>query len=119
MKKSKSSPSRIKYEKSHPTVSARLPKEKREKLLSLLKTMDITQTQLLLHFIDEYEIKIMPVEEARKKGFLEAKAIYMVTYNCPKCGTPIPIVGDSAKQAASKYMAEHGWGHTECSKREP
>ena len=67
MNKKKLPPSRIKYEENNPTVSARLPKEKREKLLSILKTTDTTLTQLLLHFIGEYEIKIKPIEEARKR----------------------------------------------------
>jgi hypothetical protein len=106
MSKNHKSPSRIKYEQNHPTISARLPKDKQEKLLALIRSQGITLSQLLLHFIDEYEIKIMPIEEAKK--------IYMVTFLCRKCGKPVAITGKQDKEAAGNYMTEHGWRHKEC-----
>jgi len=109
-------PSKIKYNKNHPTVSARLPKDKRDKLLQVLKSLDVTLTQLLLHFIDEYEIKVKPVDEARKVGYEEAKKVYMITYPCSVCKQLIGITSPKAKEAASKYMTERGWAHAECLK---
>jgi len=109
MTKKNRSPSRIKYENNHPTISARLPKDKQEKLLGLLHSQGISLPQLLLHFIDEYEIKIMPIEEVKKT--------YMVTFLCRKCGKPIAITSKQAKEAVSKYMTEHGAGHAECPKK--
>ncbi len=117
MRKSKKTPSRIRYEQSHPTVSARLPIDKREKLLAVLRSLGVTLPQLLLHFIGEYEIKVKSIEEARKAGFEEAKNLYMIAYPCRSCGKLIPITGEQAKEAASKYMTEHGWGHKECHKK--
>jgi len=114
MTKDNRSPSRIKYEKNHPTVSARLPKDKHDKLLALLRNLDVTLRQLLLHFIDEFEIKIKPVEEARQQGFQESKKIYMVIYLCWKCGKPIAITNPETKKVVSKFLTEHGWGHKEC-----
>jgi hypothetical protein len=111
------SPSRIKYEKNHPTISARLSKDKHDKLLVLLRSLGVTLPQLLLHFIDEYEIKIMPIEEARQKGYQEAKKTYIVTYLCGKCGKPIAITSEQAKAATARYMTEHGWRHPECYKQ--
>ncbi len=116
-RKEKTPPSRIKYEKNHPTVSARLPKEKRERLLELLRSLGITLPQLLLHFIDEYEIRVKPVDEARQAGYEEAKKTYMVTYPCAVCGKPLVITSQQAKEAVGKYMTEHGWHHTECPKQ--
>jgi hypothetical protein len=106
MRKQNKSPSRLRYEKNHPTISARLPKDKQEKLLELLQSQGISLPRLLLHFIDEYEIKIMPIGEAKKT--------YMVTFLCRKCGRPVAITSKRAKEAAGKYMTEHGWGHKEC-----
>ncbi|MFH0941795.1 MAG: hypothetical protein V1823_02065 [Chloroflexota bacterium] len=117
MAKRKIPPSRFKYDKNHPTVSARLPKEKHEKLLAVLKSLDVTLPQLLLQFIGEYEVKVKPIDEAGKTGFVEAKNLYMITYPCSVCGKPIPMVGPKAKEIAGKYMAEHGWRHSECHKR--
>ncbi len=116
-KKRRIPPSRIKYARNHPTVSARLPIAKRERLLAVLKSLGVTLRQLLLHFIDEYEIKVKSIEEARKAGFEEAKNLYMVSHACSVCGKPIPITSPRAKEAASKYMTEHGWGHSECHKK--
>ena len=112
-KKKKIAPSRIRYDRSHPTVSARLPIEKRERLLALLGSLGITLPQLLLHFIDEYEIKVISVAEARRAGYEEAKEVYMITHLCSIC-KPIEIISPNAREAIAKYMVEQGWAHKEC-----
>jgi hypothetical protein len=121
MKRGKSSkkkaPSREKYEKENPTVSARLPKEKRDKLLAVLRSIGLSLANLLVSFADEYEVKVKPINEARQAGYEEAKNRYMVTYPCSVCGELIPLTSPKAKQAASKYMTDHGWGHAECHKQ--
>ena len=114
MKKSRKPPSRTKYENNHPTISARLPKDKHDKLLALLRNLGVTLPQLLFHFIDEYEIKIMPIEEARKAGYEEAKNIYMVSYSCSGCGKPAAITNPETKEVVSKFLTKHGWGHKKC-----
>jgi len=122
MKKLKPLPSRIKYENNNPTVSARLPKEKRDKLLAILLVLKMTLAQLLLHFIGEYEIKIIPVEEASKqgfdegykKGFLRAKEMYAVRYPCNKCGKEIVVNSEKEKQDIRQFMIRERWCHGEC-----
>jgi len=113
----KKSPSREKYEKENPTVSARLPKEKRDKLLAVLRSLGLNLANLLVSFADEYEVKVKPINEARQAGYEEAKNRYMVTYPCSVCGELIPLTSPKAKQAASRYMTDHGWGHAECHKQ--
>lgn len=119
-KKAKKTPSRIKYDKGHPTVSARLPAEKRVKLLLVLKKLGINLARLLTNLADETEIKLRPPDEARKEGFrngyAEAKKLYAVTYPCGKCGKPITITNPETKAAVARYMVEHGWHHNECPK---
>lgn len=110
-------PSRKKYEEENPTVSARLPKEKRDKLLAILRSLGLNLANLLVSFADEYEVKVIPINEARQAGYEEAKNLYMVTFPCDVCGKPIPIKNPKTKEAASKYMTEHGWAHAECHKR--
>lgn len=117
MSKPKRSPSRIKYEMSHPTVSARVTVETKEKLLVGLKTLGMSLPEAFRILAGELEIKTIPVEEARKAGYEEAKKLYAVTYPCSVCGGTIPIRGPEAKEAASGYMTEHRWGHKECHKR--
>ncbi len=115
-------PSRIKYEKNNPTVSARLPVEKRAKLLSVLRSLGLTLANLLIRFADETEIKLKTVDDVRQEGFVngygkgyeEARKKYEVTYPCRKCGKLMAITSPKAKAAAARYMAEHGWVHTQC-----
>lgn len=117
MTKSKRTPSRIKYEQSHPTVSARLPIAARDKLNANLKKAGITLSDALLKLAGELEIKLLPIEEARKAGYDEAKKLYAVPYPCRVCRNPIVITSPGAKEAAARYMTEHGWGHAACHKR--
>jgi hypothetical protein len=62
----------------------------------------------------ELEVKVVPIDEARRAGYEEAKNLYMVTYPCYICGKPIPITSLKAKEVASRFMTEHGWGHAKC-----
>ncbi len=109
MKKSKRSPSRIKYEQKNPTISARLPVETRDKLLANLKILGMSVADAFRVLAGELEVKAIPIEEAKKR--------YMVIYKCAVCGKYVVIVSPKAKEAAAKYMTEHGWGHSECHKQ--
>ena len=110
-------PSRKKYEEENPTVSARVPKETRHNLLLNLKKIGMSLAEGLKVLAGELELKVRPIDEARKAGYEEAKNLYMVTFPCDVCGKPIPIKNPKTKEAASKYMTEHGWAHAECHKR--
>ena len=113
----KKSPSRENYEKENPTVSGRMPKEKRDKLLAVLRSLGLSLTNLLVSFADEYEVKVIPINEAKKEGYEEAKNRYMVPFPCSECGEMIPITGKKAKEAVMEFMIEHGWRHAECHKQ--
>ena len=55
-------PSRKRYDEENPTVSSRLPNEKRDKLRAVLRSLGLSLTNLLVSFADEYEIKVKPIE---------------------------------------------------------
>ncbi len=115
--KRRKSPSREKYEKENPTVSARLAKETRDRLRGVLTKQGMSLADALRVLAGELEVKVRPSDEARQLGYKEAKNLYMVTYPCRICGNPITLTSQKAKEAASRYMVEHGWGHAECNKR--
>ena len=110
-------PSRKKYEEENPTVSARLPKEKRDKLLAVLRSLGLSLANLLVSFADEYEVKVIPINEARRAGYEQAKNLYMVTFLCYICGKPIAITSPESKEFVSKFLTERGWGHAKCHER--
>lgn len=107
-------PSREKYEKENPTVSARVPKETREKLLVALSRLGMSLTDALKVLAGELEVKAIPIDQARKQGYEEARNLYMVTYPCDVCGKPVAITSPKTKEVVSKYMAKYGSGHAKC-----
>ena len=121
MKKSKTnnkkSPSRERYEKENPTVSARLPIETRDRLLAVLPKLGMSLADAFKVLAGELETKAMPIDEARRQSYEKAKNYYMVTYPCIVCGKQIPITSRKAKDAVMRYMVEHRWGHAECHER--
>lgn len=100
-KKKRKSPSREKYEKENPTVSARVPKETRDRLLVNLAKLGMTLPDALKVLAGELEVKVMPIDEARGQGFEDAMKLYMVTYPCNMCGKTIHITSPKAKEAVS------------------
>ena len=115
--KRRKSPSREKYEEENPTVSARLPKETRVSLCGVLAKQGMSLADALRVLAGELEVKVIPIDEARRAGYEEAKNLYMVTYPCSVCGKTIAITNPKTKEAVSRYMNEHGWAHAECNKR--
>jgi hypothetical protein len=110
-------PSEEKYDKNHPTVSARIPREKRDKLNAVLRSLGVSLANLLVSFADAYEIKVKPLDEARQEASEKAEKRFMVTYECNVCGKSIQITNPNVKKAAGSYMTEHGWGHSGCHSR--
>ena len=117
-KKKKKSPSRIKYETSHPTVSARIPKEIREKIMANLKTLDMNMADAFKKLAGELEEKAKPIDLMKKAeykaGYRAAKNYYAVPYQCSKCGQITVINTPEEKEAASILMTAERWGHETC-----
>ncbi|RLC61093.1 MAG: hypothetical protein DRI01_09060 [Chloroflexi bacterium] len=113
----KKSPSRERYEMENPTISARIPVETRHKLILNLGKLGMTLADALKVLAGELEVKVTPIDEAWQAGYEEAMNRFMVTYPCNVCGKPIALTSTKAKEYASKYMTEHGWGHSKCHKR--
>lgn len=115
-KRSKS-PSREKYEKENPTVSARLPKKTRDGLRSNLPKLGMSLTDALMVLAGDIELKVVPIDEARQVSYEEAKNLYMVPYPCSVCGEQMAITSKKAKEAVREFMIRHGWGHAKCHKQ--
>ncbi len=113
----KKTPSREKYDKSHPTVSARMPTEERTKLYSLIRSRGQSLPQFLISLADGQEIKTKTLEEAWKAGYQEAKKRYGVPFKCSECGGSIILTSPQAKEAAASYLTRQGWAHVACLKK--
>jgi len=117
-KTKKKSPSRIKYETSHPTVSARIPVAVKAKIVANLKKLDMNMADAFKKLAGELDEKIKPTELTNKAeyqaGISVARQYYAVSYNCCKCGQTKVINTRKEKEAASKLMTEAGWCHETC-----
>ena len=116
-KKKRKSPSRERYEKENPTVSGRMPKEKRDELYANLAKSGKSVSDALISLADDLKLKVRPIDEVRKASYEEAKNLYMVPYPCSECGEMIPITSKKAKEAVMDFMIEHEWGHAKCHER--
>jgi len=116
-------PSRIKYDKNHPTVSARLPIEIRDNLRTMLESQGITLAKVLISLANGAEIKEPSGEGEKKPGYLDginrARKLYGISYKCSKCGQLVVIDTPEEKEAASNLMTEAGWGHRDCPETSP
>jgi hypothetical protein len=108
-------PSKIKYDESHPTVSARVDRKLRDELKGLQKLTGKSLADILREAVtkqkpwakDAYDI-------GQKVGYDSAKRQFEVTYRCSVCGGVLTVTTPEAKKAAAQYMREHGWGHGKC-----
>lgn len=114
MKKKQRSPSRDRYEKKKPTFSARVTRETHERLCEVLPKLGMSRADALGILAGKLEIKAIPVDEARRQGYEEAKKLYSITYRCCVCGKPIVITNPGTKMAVSRFLITHGWGHKKC-----
>jgi hypothetical protein len=123
--KKRKTPSRIKYEHDHPTVSFRTFGELKDRLQAVKKAEGKSVTDVMKVGVGLLEVKISKEREARKQGYDEgfndgyekAEALYKVTYPCKVCRKMLTVTSKEEKEAIKRYMLEHGWGHAECHNR--
>ncbi len=124
-KRTKRSPSRIKYEQEHKVISFRETKEIHDRAEVVKKVegksnADIFKDGLGLNEVKiraEKEISVEAYSEGWDDGYEAAQDEYMVTFPCRVCKKPIEITSPEAKKAVRKYMIEHGWAHADCHKK--
>jgi len=114
----KKAPSRVRYEESHPTVSCRVSMEVYDRLEEVKYTEGLSFADILKIGLGITEPiakhNALVNSRYRKAGYAEAERLYKVTFPCPGCGQVITVTGNEAKEAAGRFMNEHGWAHKEC-----
>jgi hypothetical protein len=113
------SPSQIRYDQNHPTVSYRVTKELKERLKALKEIDGKSIAQILKIGAGLLEVKASSDQELSdqgyKMGFQKARGLYQVSYFCSNCGKLIVLKTPEEKKAAASYMKEAGWSHKDCS----
>lgn len=111
-------PSRIRYEESHPTVSCRISRKVYDRLQAAKERegrsfADILKTGLKIFEFEAYK-RNKAYSKGYRDGYRNAEHKLKVTYLCSVCGEEIALDSLKEKEAASRYMEDHGWGHAEC-----
>ncbi len=103
---SKKTPSRVKYEQSHPTVSFRVSRELYDRLQAVKKAEGKSITDVLKVGVGLLEVKVRKEKEIRdqayeegwEKGVAEAAELYSVPYSCSVCGKQTVVTTDDEKR---------------------
>ena len=116
-------PSRIRYEKSHPTVSCRLDEETYDLLKQRLEELGgVSVADFVKDALGHLQLKMPDLEdiedmkeEERDSGYAEARELFQIWCYCSVCGKKIDVEPNSnAHKAMIGYMKEHGWAHASC-----
>jgi hypothetical protein len=116
------SPSRIRYEALHPTVSFRVTRDIYDKVkavekfngMSFADVFKVGLGILKVPIKDELEARKQSYAAGYKKGQADAESLYKVSYPCAVCRKTLTITSKAEKEAVKRYMQEHRWGHKEC-----
>ena len=111
----------VRYNKKVPTKSFRLDPGTIEKLNTLREdSKSKTWAELFKALVGEVEIKLMPIEEAKRAGceigVRNARLRYAVSFPCADCGQTIFINGPELISQVRKLLVDTGWAHSECPK---
>ena len=110
-KKKHQPPAKLKYDKSHPTISIRVSQDLKKQLDEIKEMSGKSIGDILREAVG---VQSKSVKIARKIGDGLAKSKYGVRYKCSVCGGDMIIDTADEKKAAAKFMRESGWKHTSC-----
>lgn len=113
MKKKHQPPAKIKYDKSHPTISVRVDLELKNQLEEIKEVSGKTVGDILREAVG---VQAPSAKNAFELGRKNAESEYGVPYKCYVCGGIIWVSTFQEKKDIAQYMREHGWGHADCVK---
>ena len=111
VKKKQPPPSKIKYDKSHPTISIRVSQDLKIQLDEIRETSGKSIGDILREAVGAQS---KSVKTAWNRGHSLAKSKYGVRYKCSVCGGDMIIDTADEKKAVAKFMREAGWKHGSC-----
>jgi len=113
-------PSRVRYEKGHPTMSCRLDGDTHDLLKQRLEDLGgISFADFVKDSLGLLQLKMPDVEEIREtawdEGHAQAMDEYQIWYYCAECGKRIDVLPNSnSHKAMIGFMKENGWAHASC-----
>jgi len=110
-------PSRIRYERNHPTVSFRVTLDERRRLEAFMKKTGQPLRAVVVQTLGLLEARIEKIEKARKDGYRAGWGRFEAP--CSVCGKPLKFDIKTERDAKDALMAAFAhWRHTtECWKQ--
>ena len=104
------SPSKIRYDESHPSVSFRLSGEVKEWLDTVRGDLSYTET-IRNAMVDGAKVQ-EAVDNAYRQGYEDAKKTYQLIFWCSVCRKTMHCrTNDEMHKALAEYAFESGWHH--------
>lgn len=110
-KKRHQPPSRIRYNRTHPTVSIRVSADLYDKLKDLREKSGKSLGDILREALRK---QAPTVQKAFENGYSKAREEFGVTYACSACGRLMQVRSLDEKRAIADYMRNYGWRHVSC-----
>jgi len=108
-------PSRLRYLRKMPTISARVREETKRRLKTLRETTGVTLSEIIERGVDHEEPPLMEVgERGFQRGHRTARDQYEVSYPCANCGGTMTVTDKEQKQAIARFLKNAGWRHKQC-----
>ncbi|MFA4837406.1 MAG: hypothetical protein WC749_15225 [Dehalococcoidia bacterium] len=125
--KHKKSPSRVRYEAAHPTVSCRVSLEAYAKLKSIIEDENMSFGELLLmgagimerRKADEAKLKSAASDDGYRKGCADTERRFKISFRCAVCRKAIDVTTPEAKKFAAEAFETRGWAHQPCLQKPP
>jgi hypothetical protein len=115
------SPSKIRYDETHPNVSFRLPEDVKEWLDSVRGNASYTEIirNAMLNGARVQEALNAAYGKGYEKGYEDARRKYQLTFWCSVCRKAIDCPPDSEMHRFLVQAALYNrWGHIECHERQ-
>lgn len=109
-------PSRVRYEKSHPTVSLRISREMRRKLDEVKEQYGLSVADVVRFGVEIAEPDLgSAFDQGLSEGYEIARAEFEVTFRCSRCGRRhLSITDEKTKEAVSDLLYRAGWHSPTC-----
>jgi hypothetical protein len=123
-KKRHRSPSRERYEKTHPVISVRMPKKWVDELDAYLDEQELSRGDFFRTSFGKQKANLQITHSqgyykgyniGYNAGYEKGKQDCGVQFPCNKCGELIYLpLHSNCHQAIIGFLKEHGWNHVEC-----
>jgi len=104
-------PAKIRYDSTHPIISARVDKELKQQLDEIKRMSGKSLGDILREAL---KVQTPSAKRALTRGKNEGKSKYGISYKCSECKGTMWIDTPEYRGYVTELIEKYGWGHLEC-----